>query len=325
MAARISEGKGSGVRMSVFSLGGSLGWAVGPLVAVGMVGWLGLERLWIAMFPGILVAALIYPFLPPSRRDRGGQAPSFAPKVLQRLRGPLGLLFGISMMGAFAQRVFLTMAPIIGAERGASETSGALALSLYLGTQALGTLAGGFLADRMDRGRLLAGLTLFRVSSPFSCGLPGSRRTAGIFGGLRRRVLRHGHDAGDRGQGSGDSPRQRCGGFRDRHGPRLGGRVHLRSGNWSPRRLDRTPGGGYGVHAGPLDWNRPCPSSSLEGEGPGWRAAVIVRSTWGILCRFEYPRHAAEGRAPEGPEALPADQESGCHRTEAGRCALSPR
>ncbi len=56
MAARISEGKGSGLRMSVFSLGGSLGWAIGPLVAVGLVGWIGLEKLWVAMFPGILVA-----------------------------------------------------------------------------------------------------------------------------------------------------------------------------------------------------------------------------------------------------------------------------
>ncbi len=34
-----------------------------------------------------------------------------------------------------------------------------LSLSLYLGAQALGTLAGGVLSDRMDRGRLLAGLT----------------------------------------------------------------------------------------------------------------------------------------------------------------------
>jgi FSR family fosmidomycin resistance protein-like MFS transporter len=51
------------------------------------------------------------------------------------------------------------MAPIIAARAGASEAAGALALSLYLGTQAVGTLTGGFLADRMDRGRLLAWLT----------------------------------------------------------------------------------------------------------------------------------------------------------------------
>jgi FSR family fosmidomycin resistance protein-like MFS transporter len=161
MAARISEGKGSGLRMSVFSLGGSLGWAIGPLVAVGLVGWGGMEKLWLAMFPGILVALIIFPQLPPGRRGVGTQLPPSPGTVLKRLKGPLGLIFGISVVGAFTQRVFLTMAPIIADSAGASEGVGALALSLYLGTQAFGTVVGGVLADRMDRSRLLAGLTFF--------------------------------------------------------------------------------------------------------------------------------------------------------------------
>jgi len=161
MAARISEGKGSGVRMSVFSLGGSLGWAIGPLISVGLVGLIGLENLWVAMFPGILLALVIYPLLPPGRRASSARLPPSPRKLLRHLRGPLGLLFGISVVGAFTQRVFLTMGPIVAARAGASEAAGALALSLYLGTQALGTIAGGLLADRMDRGRLLAGLTFF--------------------------------------------------------------------------------------------------------------------------------------------------------------------
>lgn len=167
MAARISEGKGSGLRMSVFSLGGSLGWAIGPLIAVGLVGWIGLEKLWLAMFPGILVAIVLYVLLPPGRTDRAAQPPPSPGKILRRLRGPLGLLFGISAVGAFAQRVFLTMGPIVAARAGVSEAAGALALSLYLGSQALGTLTGGYLADRMDRGHLLAGLTFFAFPAHF--------------------------------------------------------------------------------------------------------------------------------------------------------------
>ena len=167
MAARISEGKGSGLRMSVFSLGGSLGWAIGPLIAVGLVGWLGMEKLWVAMFPGILVVLVIYPLLPPGRSTLGARLPPSPRKLLRHVRGPLGLLFGISVVGAFTQRVFLTMGPIVAARAGASEAVGALALSLYLGTQALGTIAGGFLADRMDRGRLLAGLTFFAFPAHF--------------------------------------------------------------------------------------------------------------------------------------------------------------
>jgi FSR family fosmidomycin resistance protein-like MFS transporter len=167
MAAQISEGKGSGLRMSVFSLGGSLGWALGPLIAVGLVAQVGLEGLWVAMFPGILVAILLFPLFPTTGPHSGAQLPPSPAKVLRALRGPLGLLFGISVVGAFAQRVFLTMGPIIGARAGASEAAGALALSLYLGTQALGTLAGGFLADRVDRGRLLAWFTFLAFPAHF--------------------------------------------------------------------------------------------------------------------------------------------------------------
>jgi len=159
MAARIGEGKGSGLRMSVFSVGGSVGWAAGPLLAVGLVGWLGLEGLWLATFPGILLAGILWRTLPPDRPDRTAQLPPSPRTLLRRLPAPLWLLFGISVVGAFAQRVFLTMQPIVVARAGGSEGLGALSLSVYLGAQAVGTLAGGYLSDRMDRGRLLAGLT----------------------------------------------------------------------------------------------------------------------------------------------------------------------
>ena len=55
----------------------------------------------------------------------------------------------------FVQRAFLTMEPIIVAEMGGSEALGAVALSVYLGAQAFGTVAGGVLTDRMDRRVLL--------------------------------------------------------------------------------------------------------------------------------------------------------------------------
>lgn len=166
-AARISEGKGSGLRMSVFSLGGSLGWAIGPLVAVGLVGWRGMEGLWMAMFPGILLALALWRILPPGRSDRSLAPPPSPLRVIRLLRGPLGLLLGISVVGAFAQRVYLTLGPIVVARAGGSEAVGALSLSIYLAAQALGTLTGGFLSDRMDRNHLLAGLTLLAFPAHF--------------------------------------------------------------------------------------------------------------------------------------------------------------
>ena len=163
LAARVAEGKGSGARFSVFSFGGAAGYAIGPLAAVGIVSTLGLERLWIAMVPVLVFACISYPLLPAGRSQIGTVKPPSASGVLRLLRGPLGLIFGISAIGAFLQRVFLTMQPIIVNDAGGSEALGALSLSVYLGGQAFGTLASGTLSDRMDRRKLMAGLSLLAV------------------------------------------------------------------------------------------------------------------------------------------------------------------
>jgi FSR family fosmidomycin resistance protein-like MFS transporter len=64
---------------------------------------------------------------------------------------------------AFVQRAFLTMEPIIVAEAGGSEALGAIVLSVYLFAQAFGTVAGGLLADRVDRGMLLVQLCFWSL------------------------------------------------------------------------------------------------------------------------------------------------------------------
>jgi MFS transporter, FSR family, fosmidomycin resistance protein len=155
MAARAGTGKGSGMRASFFSFGGALGYAAGPLIAVGVVTALGLAGLWVAMLPMIGLAAVLWRLLPADRPHPGRAAPPGIGTVVRALRGPLGIVFGISAVAAFVQRVYLTMQPISIAATGGSEAAGAVALSVYLGGQALGSLSGGNLADRVDRGRLL--------------------------------------------------------------------------------------------------------------------------------------------------------------------------
>lgn len=155
-AVRVTAGKGGGARYSVFSFGGAAGYSVGPLVAVGLVAWGGMERLWVAMLPAILLAPFFFFGLPGGRSEARDHAPAPRPSaILRQLAGPLGIVFGISSAMTFVQRAFLTMEPIIVAEMGGSEALGAVALSVYLGAQAFGTVAGGLLSDRMDRPRLL--------------------------------------------------------------------------------------------------------------------------------------------------------------------------
>lgn len=186
-AARVQAGKGSGARLSLFSFGGALGFAVGPLVAVGIVARWGLETLWVAMIPGLLVGGVVLWILPTDRAERAARLPPSPRRVLDRLAGPLGVIFAISALGAFTQRVFVTFEPIIVNQAGGSEALGAGVLSIYLAAQAFGTLTGGLLADRMDRRRLLLALSLVALPAhllavSLSPGSTGALFAAGIAG-----------------------------------------------------------------------------------------------------------------------------------------------
>jgi FSR family fosmidomycin resistance protein-like MFS transporter len=159
LAARVGEGGRSGMRHALFSFGGATGYALGPLAAVWLVSRVGLDGMWIAMIPVLVLGAALWFVLPPGASDRILDPPPTAREMAHLLRGPLGLVFGISAATAFLSRLFMTLQPIVMAAEGASETRGAVVLSVYLAGQASGTLLGGFLADRMDRPRLLAILT----------------------------------------------------------------------------------------------------------------------------------------------------------------------
>ncbi len=162
-AARVGEGRGSGLRFSVFSFGGALGFTVGPLIAVGLVGRFGLHGLAWAMVPVLLLAPVLWRALPAGASQAKHRPPPGPKTVARLLAGPLGLVFGISAVTAVEQRVFVTFMPLIAAHDGRSEAVGAALLSVYLGAQALGTLAGGLLTDRVDRVRLLVALSIIAL------------------------------------------------------------------------------------------------------------------------------------------------------------------
>ena len=163
MSVRASEGKGSGLRMSLFSFGGTMGYAIGPLVAVGVVSVAGMKGLVWTVIPVLFATVVLLRVLPSDRPHSDTPPPPSPRAVLRSLMGPLGVIFTISALAAFVQRVFLTMAPIIAAESGVSEAMGALTLSVYLGAQGAGTITGGMLTDRVDRVRLLAAITATAV------------------------------------------------------------------------------------------------------------------------------------------------------------------
>lgn len=164
LAARVGAGAGSGARVSAFTFAGAAGYAVGPVAVVWLVAHRGLEGMWVAMLPALLltpVALLALPRPPasrPSRLDRGALRELFA-----YVAGPLAVVFAISTVAAFIQRVYLTLAPIIVAQAGGTEARGAFAVSVYLAAQAFGSVLGGLLTDRIDRRTLLVTLSLAAI------------------------------------------------------------------------------------------------------------------------------------------------------------------
>ncbi|MCG8468641.1 MAG: MFS transporter [Gemmatimonadetes bacterium] len=163
LVARAADGRGSGVRLSIFSFGGAAGFAAGPIAAVALVGALGLEAMWVAMIPGLVLGVVLWLCVRGEGGGRSSDPPPPPREVVRLLAGPLGLVFGISAVGAFAQRTFLTFEPIIAERAGVSEAAGAAMLSVYLGAQALGTLTSGFLTDRFNRQHILIAASALAV------------------------------------------------------------------------------------------------------------------------------------------------------------------
>ncbi len=145
--------------MSLFSVGGNIGFALGPLVASFFVITLGLGLdggVFVAV-PGLVVAALLVlalPHLAAFAPDEAVQADSTSAPV--NWRGTW-LLLAIVGLRSLAHMGLFTFIPLYEISRGESAAYGTRMLALFLFAGAVGTLLGGPLADRFGRRKVLLG------------------------------------------------------------------------------------------------------------------------------------------------------------------------
>jgi FSR family fosmidomycin resistance protein-like MFS transporter len=152
--------------MSLFSVGGNIGFAVGPLLASFFVITLGLglDGGVLIAVPGLIVAGMLLLALPPLARfapDEVGQARRSA--AGNDWRGMI-MLLAIVGLRSLAHLGLFTFIPLYELSRGNSAVYGTEMLAVFLFAGALGTLIGGPLADRVGRRRVLLGS--FIVSPP---------------------------------------------------------------------------------------------------------------------------------------------------------------
>ena len=145
--------------MSLFSVGGNVGFAIGPLLASFFVITLGLglDGGALIALPGLAVAVmLVY-----SLRHLAAFAPDSEVRVAgdgaqAQWRG-LSLLLAIVGLRSLAHMGLFTFIPLYEISRGHGAGYGTRLLALFLVAGALGTLIGGPLADRVGRRPVLLG------------------------------------------------------------------------------------------------------------------------------------------------------------------------
>ncbi len=159
-AAAFASGDRRATGMSIFSTGGNLGMATGPLVITPLVLAFGLKASLVPLLPVLVVAGFLVtqlPLLAVLRPQAHG--PAAAAPAPDRW-GPFGRLAVVVVSRSVIYTGLATFLPLyfVGV-LGTSKASGATALSILLGTGVIGTLAGGRLADRYGRRVvLLAGM-----------------------------------------------------------------------------------------------------------------------------------------------------------------------
>lgn len=137
-----------GLAMSFFVTAGTLGYALGPLFAVTVVGAVGLSRTWVAALPGLVVASLLaFQF---ARLASRGQAarPRASLGDLRALWRPLSLLYVAVVCRSAVAAGFMTFLPIHLHARGYSTHAGGAVTTLYLAAGAIGGFLGGWLSER---------------------------------------------------------------------------------------------------------------------------------------------------------------------------------
>jgi FSR family fosmidomycin resistance protein-like MFS transporter len=150
--AAYASGARRATGMSVFSIGGNLGYALGVIVTTSIVVALGVSGAALVALPTLAVAAallVLTPFLltfvPGGRRGRkeGG--------VGEDRPGAMALLLGVVAVRSLAWFGLITFVPLWEVSIGNSKEYGNLLLSMTLLAGAIGTLVAGPAADRFGR------------------------------------------------------------------------------------------------------------------------------------------------------------------------------
>jgi MFS transporter, FSR family, fosmidomycin resistance protein len=144
--------------VGLFTAGGMAGFALGPVLILGVVSAFGVQATPWLMLPGIVLAALVYLLLPDW--EPHARRPWRALFRLGLLRGPIGWLTFAASLASVAFVTFTSAVPLwLVREHGVATDDGLIGWTLAAFSLAagVGSLLGGVLAPRLGRRRVLTG------------------------------------------------------------------------------------------------------------------------------------------------------------------------
>jgi FSR family fosmidomycin resistance protein-like MFS transporter len=156
MAAAHASGAQRGLGMSIFSAGGNLGFAVGPILMTWLLMWFSLRGTVLLIGLGALTASVIHcyrreievPFLGNRRR----RAQEDAPIPWTKLSGLLVLI----ALRSWASSGLVVFMPLLFMQQGMALSLTGRALFVFLFFGAMGGMLGGHFSDRVGRKKVIA-------------------------------------------------------------------------------------------------------------------------------------------------------------------------
>jgi FSR family fosmidomycin resistance protein-like MFS transporter len=152
--AAFASGRRLASGMSLFNIGGNLGYALGPIVVTPLVVWLGLVGGLVAAVPVLVASAALAPALRYLGRLRPDGALGAAATGEDDV-GAMWLLGGVIALRSVAWFGLLTFVPLWAVSIGRTPAEGNRLLALMLVAGAVGTLVLGPVADRIGLRRTL--------------------------------------------------------------------------------------------------------------------------------------------------------------------------
>jgi len=166
--ANYVSGEQKATGLSIFFVGGNLGFTLGPIMVTALIGLMGPKGSLFMVVPALFGTALLWSLLPlyatyaaagqAVRRAKNQAATGLPPTPKQKNVGSLLILISIISFRSMVQTGLVTFIPLYFlALSSENKDYSAFLLSVFLFAGAVGTLVGGTLADRIERKFLMAG------------------------------------------------------------------------------------------------------------------------------------------------------------------------